>query len=854
MKNVRISAGNRFSISFIAILLATVAGGWVFTDYLTRLATGDVRKDAGDANSVISSAIKHELAIIQGSVKALSGSPFIARALVSRKIPDIETANGALDRYNKAAGSSVAFIMDRRGITIASSNRNSRESFVGQSYGLRPDFQVAIGGNAAFYFATVPATGNRAFYASAPVKAGNGRVIGVAAMKHVLDDIENRLGQYEQWFLVSPEGVIFMSSRADARLKSLWPLDNDISHKIQLPRQFGTNIITPLLPSPPIDGSLINLDGNSYLFSRNNIGYGGWSVFVLEPTKRIQDYQSFGILLSTFLGMLFIGSHMTIYFFRRTANLIREGEKRFVDVMHSSKDMILLIGSDKFIDCNEAAVHLLGYKNRAEVLMTHPSELSPPEQPDGRKSFEKANEMMKIAFEKGFHRFEWMHRKAGGEDFPVEVSLTPIVLKGNNALYCVWRDIAEIKKAERKLKEQEELYRLLTEKSFAGIYVVQEGVLTFLNSKAIDYTGYPAEEIIGTRTGDLVHPDDVAKQSRNAHDMLNGLRKTPYEFRIVTKQGETRWIMETVVPFVYKDRRAILANCMDVTTQKLAEEELSNAYKKVSSMQANIIQQQKMASIGQLSAGISHEINNPLGFIKGNLEMLKTYMTNLDMIINKQDDMIQSYPSAVDFAGTLKEERKRLKIDYILQDVPKLIEESLIGADRIGTIVRDLSIFSAEEDAEYHIADVNDGLMSAIDVMRGGLPEKVDIVTSLGNLPRTRCNIGQLRHAFMAVLGNALQAVGDRGVVRVDSRREDSFIIVSISDTGIGISDDLKDRIFEPFFTTREVGQGMGLGLSTTYDIIKKHSGEIMLESEEGKGSMFIMRLPITTASVKGTP
>ena len=130
--------------------------------------------------------------------------------------------------------------------------------------------------------------------------------------------------------------------------------------------------------------------------------------------------------------------------------MLQKSEQRFMDVLYASEDAILLIGENAFKDCNEATARMLGYATRAEFLNTHPSELSPAEQPDGQTSFEKANEMMRLAIEQGFHRFEWMHRRANGEDFPVEVSLTPIVHEGESLLYCVWRDITERKQAKRE--------------------------------------------------------------------------------------------------------------------------------------------------------------------------------------------------------------------------------------------------------------------------------------------------------------------------------------------------------------------------------------------------------------------
>lgn len=143
---------------------------------------------------------------------------------------------------------------------------------------------------------------------------------------------------------------------------------------------------------------------------------------------------------------------------KKVEEALKESEKRFMDVLYASSDAILLIDNNIFVDCNEATARMLGYANRKEFLMVHPSKLSPDAQPDRRKSFEKAEEMMKIALEKGYHRFEWMHKKASGEDFPVEVSLTPISLHGKTVIHCVWRDLTEFKKVEKA--EQDHLREL----------------------------------------------------------------------------------------------------------------------------------------------------------------------------------------------------------------------------------------------------------------------------------------------------------------------------------------------------------------------------------------------------------
>lgn len=180
----------------------------------------------------------------------------------------------------------------------------------------------------------------------------------------------------------------------------------------------------------------------------------------------------------------------------RIGAALKESEERFLDVMYASSDAILLIHDNTFIDCNDATVRMLGYASREEVLRCHPSRLSPAAQPDGNSSYEKADEMIRVAFEKGFNQFEWMHCRASGEAFPVEVSLTPISHKGKRMLYCVWRDITEIKKAQNALSDSERRYRELFEKSRDGFVVVDiDGAFINANQAYCEMVGYSIEEL-----------------------------------------------------------------------------------------------------------------------------------------------------------------------------------------------------------------------------------------------------------------------------------------------------------------------------------------------------------------------
>ncbi|HWQ62633.1 MAG TPA: ATP-binding protein [Negativicutes bacterium] len=284
-------------------------------------------------------------------------------------------------------------------------------------------------------------------------------------------------------------------------------------------------------------------------------------------------------------------------------------------------------------------------------------------------------------------------------------------------------------------------------------------------------------------------------------------------------------------------------------------EELVNAYSEVKTIQVQAFQQDKMASIGQLAAGVAHEINNPMAFIISNLESLRDYLGRLTRYIALQDETVTGLvdgrkKSGRDAAATLvsrvADARQSLKIDYVIHDVESLISETMEGATRVKDIVQDLKGFARVE-SENKPANINDGLESAINIVWNEMKYKAALEKDFGELPLTKCNIGQLNQVFMNILMNAAQAIDKWGEIRVKTWVEGGDIFVSIADTGCGISPQILNRIYEPFFTTKEVGKGTGLGLSVSYDIVKKHGGYIAVDSEPGKGTTFTICIPVVT-------
>jgi signal transduction histidine kinase len=277
--------------------------------------------------------------------------------------------------------------------------------------------------------------------------------------------------------------------------------------------------------------------------------------------------------------------------------------------------------------------------------------------------------------------------------------------------------------------------------------------------------------------------------------------------------------------------------------------ELTTAYEELKAAEAQLLQQEKMASIGQLAAGIAHEINNPMGFIQSNLGTLRNYGDTLKEYVQDLDLMANKYPEIE--RAHLADLRSMLDIDFVFEDMPTLIDESVAGAKRVRDIVQALKSFSHVDEAEVQQINLNDCIESTITTTENTLRAKAAVVREYGELPDIECRPHLLSQLFLNLLLNAAHAIATQGEIRIKTRREGDSVIATVSDTGCGIPPEIVGRIFEPFFTTKPVGQGTGLGLSVAYDIVKKHNGKIDVESTVGTGTTFTIRLPIKAEALQ---
>ena len=256
-----------------------------------------------------------------------------------------------------------------------------------------------------------------------------------------------------------------------------------------------------------------------------------------------------------------------------------------------------------------------------------------------------------------------------------------------------------------------------------------------------------------------------------------------------------------------------------------------------------LLQSEKMASIGQLAAGVAHEINNPIGYVNSNLGSLQLYVKSLLHLLANYEQFEKELPPESQKA--LLACKQEIDLDYLRTDISDLLFESLGGLQRVKRIVQDLKDFSHISDSEMQWANLEEGLESTLNVVWNELKYKVEVVKDYGKIPEVECIPSQINQVFMNLLVNAGQAIPERGVITLRTRQEGDKVWIEISDTGAGIPQEIIKRIFDPFFTTKPVGSGTGLGLSITHGILRKHNGLIDVQSEQGKGTTFRITLPI---------
>ncbi len=282
-----------------------------------------------------------------------------------------------------------------------------------------------------------------------------------------------------------------------------------------------------------------------------------------------------------------------------------------------------------------------------------------------------------------------------------------------------------------------------------------------------------------------------------------------------------------------------------------SNKELNKALTNLKEAQTQLVEAEKMASLGQLTAGIAHEINNPINFVTSNIKPLKLDFEDIKSLLRRYES-IGANGNIQEQLAEIEQYKKQIDIDYVHTEIDTLIKGIEDGANRTAEIVKGLRTFSRLDESDLKSIDIHEGLNSTMVLLRNNIPKNVQVIYDYGDLPKIECYAGKLNQVFLNILNNALNAIkmkpeqGNESITITTRQLPGQQVSISIKDSGIGMTDKVKEKIFEPFFTTKDVGEGTGLGLSIVFSIIEKHHGKIVVESAPGKGAEFIIYLPLS--------
>lgn len=307
------------------------------------------------------------------------------------------------------------------------------------------------------------------------------------------------------------------------------------------------------------------------------------------------------------------------------------------------------------------------------------------------------------------------------------------------------------------------------------------------------------------------------------------------------------------IEYLVRSFNEMTRNVIDARTaleQKLTE--LRSANEEIKDAQGALVQNAKMISLGQIVAGVAHELNNPIAFIYSNMHHLSTYVEKIQQWRDAEAKYRDKLPA--DAQHELDELEKKLEIDFILKDMVELTRSCVDGAKRTKDIVLGLRSFSRVEQSSFAIVDIHEGLRGTMRLLASEFRDRVTIHEEFGAIPEVECNLSQLNQVFMNLLSNASHAISHRGDIWVRTKVwNQDRIAIEIEDNGSGMSAEVVEKIFDPFFTTKKVGKGTGLGLSIAYGLIQKHQGRIDVQSLPGKGTLFRILLPVRQAATTST-
>jgi PAS domain S-box-containing protein len=426
------------------------------------------------------------------------------------------------------------------------------------------------------------------------------------------------------------------------------------------------------------------------------------------------------------------------------------------------------------------------------------------------------------------------------------------------------QDVTEQEEAAQALRQSEEKFRKTVNTVPSVIYQLKfnpDGSYSypFISDNCAALYEVSAEDAMrdATTLTKMWHPDDVAEYWRQIRHTLDTLTPLDITVRIITPSGKVKWVRVNSNPEKQPDGSIVLYGVRtDITKLKELEAELAARLKQIQDTQVHLIQSEKMSALGQMVAGIAHELNTPIGYASNNVTLIRERFSLISNLLSKalkaQDAV---YSGELEKALAIMQEIRTSQNGTLaeLEETVRRTERLFIGIssgfEQMTNLVHSMRNFARLDEAEMKKADINEGIKNCLLMIGHMIKDKdVELTTEYGILPLVDCFPAQLNQVFLNLIGNAIHAVEEKpdAKVHIKTSLEQNYVVVRVQDNGKGIPKHVQTKIFDPFFTTKPVGKGTGLGLSISFDIIQKHKGSISFETEEGKGTTFIVKIPAT--------
>ncbi|PSB42395.1 PAS domain-containing sensor histidine kinase, partial [filamentous cyanobacterium Phorm 6] len=559
---------------------------------------------------------------------------------------------------------------------------------------------------------------------------------------------------------------------------------------------------------------------------------------------------------------------------KQAEQALQLSQARFAGIVEIADDAIISVGADqKIILFNQGAEQIFGW-TAAEAIGQSLNLLLP-------EAFVATHSHLVSNFGGGLkqarkmgNRKEILGRRRDGTEFPAEASISKLEVAGEIIFTAILRDVTASREAEELVRLSEERYRSLAIATAQMVWTTNaSGLFDKPQPDWTAYTGMRLEEMTDNWI-EAVHPEDRdrtiqawtrAVETKSLYEVEHRLRAADGRYRhfwvravpVLAEDGSVREWVGTHTDI--SDRVEVLEALKQSEGQYRSQAaELEKAVHELHQTQTQLIQTEKISSLGQLVAGVAHEINNPINFIYGNITHASAYATDLLSLLHLYQE---KYPNPV---PEIVEAAEDIEVDYLMEDFTKILESMKVGADRIRDLVVSLRNFSRLDEAQMKRVDIHEGIESTLLILQHRLKATasrpaIKIIKEYGDFPKIECYAGQLNQVFMNLIANAIDALEEYNskrsakdiyscpnTIRISTSTNSNTVSIRISDNGLGITQEVIRNLFDPFFTTKPVGKGTGLGLSISYQIVvEKHRGKLQCFSVPGDGAEFLIEIPI---------